>query len=129
MTSNKPYMIRALYDWLVDNGETPYLLVNADDPQVMVPRNFVDEGRMVLNLSPSAVVGLELGNEWISFSARFNGSPEDVHLPPTAVLGIYGKESNRGMLFPDEAEAGVERPDDEPDPPGSGNRPALRVVK
>ncbi|QYZ65885.1 MAG: peptidase [Gammaproteobacteria bacterium (ex Lamellibrachia satsuma)] len=129
MTSNKPYMIRALYDWLVDNGETPYLLVNADSPQVIVPQDFVDEGRIVLNLSPSAVVGLELGNEWISFSARFNGSPEDVHVPPAAVLGIYGKESNQGMLFPSDMETAAEHPDDEPDPPGPGSRPALRVVK
>ncbi len=75
MTSNRPYLIRALYEWLVDNALTPYLLVDADHEAVEVPQQFVSEGRIVLNIAPDAVVGLELGNEWISFSARFAGHP------------------------------------------------------
>jgi stringent starvation protein B len=129
MTSNRPYLIRALYDWLVDNGQTPYLLVNADYSGTVVPRQFVEEGRIVLNIDPAAVSGLELGNEWISFSARFSGVSEDILVPPEAVQGIYAKENGQGMLFPEEA-AGDGGPD-EPDPntPPSGGRPSLKVVK
>jgi len=129
MTSNRPYLIRALYEWLVDNAMTPYLLVDAEHRQVLVPRGFVDEGRIVLNINPSAVNDLELGNEWISFSARFSGVVEQVVVPPAAVLGIYAKENGRGMLFPPDEEQEQELPDDEPEPPKSGGKPSLKVVK
>lgn len=130
MTSNRPYLIRAFYDWLVDNGQTPYLLVNAEHSGTVVPRQFVDEGRIVLNIDPTAVGGLELGNEWISFSARFSGVSEDILVPPAAVQGIYAKENGQGMLFPDEASKQGENPE-EPDPGPStpGGRPTLKVVK
>ncbi len=129
MTSNRPYLIRALYDWLVDNGQTPYLLVNADYSGTVVPRQFVEDGRIVLNIDPTAVKGLELGNEWISFSARFSGVAEDILVPPAAVQGIYAKENGQGMLFPDEDGdgGGPEKP--EPDPNRPGGRPSLKVVK
>ena len=97
MTSNRPYLIRALYDWLVDNGQTPYLLVNADYSGTVVPRQFVEDGRIILNIDPAAVSQLELGNEWISFSARFSGVSEDVLVPPAAVQGIYAKENGQGL--------------------------------
>ncbi|MEJ2591906.1 MAG: ClpXP protease specificity-enhancing factor [Candidatus Thiodiazotropha sp.] len=131
MTSNRPYLIRALYEWLVDNGQTPYLLVNAEHSGTVVPRQFVEDGRIVLNIDPSAVSGLELGNDWISFSARFAGVAEDILVPPAAVQGIYAKENGQGMLFPDEATAGDDGPDDDPDPEPSkpGGRPSLKVVK
>jgi stringent starvation protein B len=130
MTSNRPYLIRALYEWLVDNELTPYLLVDADQPQVEVPREFVEGGRIVLNVNPRAISDLELGNDWISFSARFRGVLEHVLLPPAAVLGIYAKENGQGMLFPTEEPSG-EQPEDEPEPPkpGGGGPPALKVVK
>jgi stringent starvation protein B len=127
MSSNRPYLIRALYDWLVDNGQTPYLLVNADHSGTVVPRQFVEGGRIVLNIDPTAVSSLELGNEWISFSARFSGVSEDILVPPIAVQGIYAKENGQGMLFPDEEETGGDEP--EPDPHKPGGRPSLKVVK
>ena len=130
MTSNRPYLIRALYDWLVDNGQTPYLLVNAEHSGTVVPQQFVEDGRIILNIDPAAVSQLQLGNEWISFSARFSGVSEDILVPPAAVQGIYAKENGQGMLFPDEeaAEAEDEGPE-EPDPNRPGGRPTLKVVK
>jgi len=131
MTSNRPYLIRALYEWLLDNDLTPHLLVDADYENVIVPRQFVEEGRIVLNINPSAVMNLEMTNEIISFNARFGGKETDVVIPPLAVLGIYARENGRGMLFPDELE-GAEAEDDpddtDPTPPPKG-RPALKVVK
>ena len=128
MTSNRPYLIRALYEWLVDNQLTPYLLVDAEVPQVEVPREYVDEGRIVLNVNPQAISALELGNDWIRFSARFKGELRDVIVPPAAVLGIYAKENGQGMLFPME-ESSDGPPEDEPQPPKPGGRPSLKVVK
>ncbi|MCU7920610.1 MAG: ClpXP protease specificity-enhancing factor [Candidatus Thiodiazotropha sp. (ex Dulcina madagascariensis)] len=129
MSSNRPYLIRALYEWLVDNDRTPYLMVNAEYEGAVVPRRFVDDGRIILNVDPSAVSGLELGNEWISFSARFGGAAEDILIPPGAVMGVYAKENGQGMLFPDEEVTSDEDPGDEPDPSKPGKRPALKVVK
>lgn len=129
MTSNRPYLIRALYEWLVDNDLTPYLLVDANREAVQVPSRYVEDGRIVLNVSPSAVRDLQLGNELIAFEARFGGSAFSISLPPEAVLGVYARENGKGMLFPDE---GVERPDppkpDRPTPP-AGGKPSLKVVK
>jgi len=131
MTSNRPYLIRALYEWLLDNDLTPHLLIDADYDNVIVPRQFVEEGRIVLNINPSAVMNLEMTNEIISFNARFGGKETDVLIPPLAVLGIYARENGRGMLFPDEME-GVGNDDDpddtDPTPPPKG-RPSLKVVK
>ena len=129
MTSNRPYLIRALYDWLVDNDLTPYLLVDATHKRVVVPNEYVDGGRIVLNINPKAVSNLEIGNDWISFSARFSGASQQVMLPPGAVLGIYAKENGQGMLFPSEEGEDKDSPDDEPEPPKPGRRPSLKVVK
>ena len=129
MTSNRPYLIRAIYQWLVDNNQTPYLLVDAEHDQVLVPRDFVRDGRIVLNINPGAVTNLELGNDWISFSARFSGVAEEVVLPPAAVLGVYAKENGRGMLFHQDEELEGEQPDDEPRPPRTGGPPSLKGVK
>jgi stringent starvation protein B len=132
MSSNRPYLIRALYDWLLDNGQTPYLLVNAEHSGTVVPQQFVEDGRILLNIDPTAVAGLELGNEWISFSARFSGVSEDILLPPSAVQGIYSKENGQGMLFPDEETVGdgdPNDPDPDPTPNKPGGRPSLKVVK
>lgn len=131
MTSNRPYLIRALYEWLVDNGQTPYLLVNAEHSGTVVPRQFVEDGRIVLNIDPAAVSGLELGNEWIRFSARFAGVAEEILVSPAAVQGIYAKENGQGMLFPDEGPDGDDGPDGDSGPgrSGGGGRPSLKVVK
>ena len=128
LSSNRPYLIRALYDWLVDNRQTPYLLVNAKYKGTQVPRQFVEDGRIVLNIDPGAVSNLYLGNETISFRARFGGVAEDVLVPPGAVLGIYAKENGQGMLFP-EGQDGDDGTDHDPEPHKPGGRPSLKVVK
>lgn len=100
LISNKPYLIRAIYDWLVDNGLTPHMLVGATDERVVVPGEHVKEGRILLNLSPSAVRDLHLGNEMISFSARFSGRAREIFVPPDFVLGIFARENQElGLLF------------------------------
>lgn len=99
MTSNKPYFIRAMYDWIVDNDLTPYLLVDAEHPDVEVPQEFVSGGRIVLNVSPKACRGLHLENDKILFTARFSGQTTQIVLTPAAVLAIYAKENGRGMEF------------------------------
>lgn len=129
MTSNRPYLIRALYEWLVDNDLTPYLLVDANLDDVHVPSRYIEEGRIVLNVSPNAVRDLSLGNELIAFEARFGGAAFAISLPPEAVLGVYARENGKGMLFPDETVDDPEPPaPDQPTPP-TGGKPSLKVVK
>ena len=131
LISNRPYLIRALFEWLVDCGLTPYLLVDAMGDGVVVPEQHIKDGRIVLNIAPGAVKDLQLGNEGISFNARFDGAPMAVQFPPLAVLGIYSKEDGRGMLFPDEPGDNDDgSPEEEPDPPKpTRERPSLKVVK
>ncbi|MDX1811277.1 MAG: ClpXP protease specificity-enhancing factor [Gammaproteobacteria bacterium] len=125
MSSSRPYLLRALYDWINDNQMTAHIVVNADVDQVIVPRQFVEAGKIVLNISPSAVQGLELTNDFVSFSARFSGKAMDIFVPVYAVLAIYAKENGQGMVFSDEPGAPPpENPDDTPD-----DRPKLRLVK
>lgn len=138
MISSRPYLIRAIYDWIVDSGLTPYMLVSAQVADVTVPTQYIQDGKIILNVSPSAVRGLELTNEWVMFSARFSGVSMEVSLPPQAVLAIYAKENGRGMVFSEEDDVGdnegpddlppTDGGDDEPPQPPKG-RPSLRVVK
>ena len=134
MTSSRPYFLRAIYDWLVDNGLTPHLLVNAEVDGVTVPAAYVENGQVVLNIGPSAVRNLDLGNQTIAFDTRFGGTPMHVEVPQEAVLGIYARENGRGMLFPDAGETPSPTPpggdgDGDPDAPPAKGRPRLRVVK
>lgn len=100
LSSRRPYLIRALYEWVLDNDLTPHLLVAADAPGVDVPRQFVDEeGRITINISPSAVQGLTMDNDWITFSARFSGRGYAITVPPGTVLALYARENGEGMLF------------------------------
>ncbi|MCX7119145.1 MAG: ClpXP protease specificity-enhancing factor [Gammaproteobacteria bacterium] len=99
MTSNKPYFIRALFDWIVDNDFTPYLLVDAMHPDVEVPLEFVNGGRIILNIDPKACRGLHLNNDRIVFTAKFSGQTTQISLSPGAVLAVYAKENGRGMEF------------------------------
>lgn len=131
MTPSRPYLLRALYEWILDNNATPHVLVNAMHSEVQVPQDYVKDGQIVLNIAPSAVKALSLGNELITFNARFRGIPMDISVPLTAVIGIYAKENGRGMMF---EENGPDMPN--PDGPGTtdpapagGGRPSLRVVK
>lgn len=133
MTSLRPYLIRAIYDWLLNNGMTPYLLVNAMAEGTLVPQQYVQkDGSIVLNLNPGAVQELMLGDDYVDFSARFGGVPQSITVPVTAVMALYAKENGRGMVF--EADEG----DSQPPPPRSpkpdakppkSKRPVLTVVK
>jgi stringent starvation protein B len=131
MTSNRPYLVRALYEWITDNNLTPHLLVNAELAGVDVPRQYVHEGRIVLNINPYAVRGLQLGNDWIEFSARFGGVSHLIHIPTAAVMAIYARENGQGMVFGEEPGdgGGGDGGDDAPTTPQSGKKPTLKVVK
>lgn len=130
MVSSRPYLIRAIYDWIVDSGLTPYIMVNAEADNVTVPAQYIQDGRIILNVGPRAVHGLELSNDWVMFSARFSGVSQEVSLPPEAVLAVYAKENGRGMVFNEEDTIGDEPkpPPHKPEPPVKG-KPTLRVVK
>lgn len=124
MTPNRPYLIRAINEWLLDNQCTPHLLVNAEAKGVDVPTQYIQDGKIVLNIGPNAVEGLRVSNEEVTFLARFSGVSQLVSLPVDAVLAIYAKENGRGMMFNEEESE--PDPDDPRDKPG---RPALKVVK
>jgi len=159
LTARRPYLLRAFYEWLLDNQLTPHLVVDINLPGVMVPLEYARDGQIVLNIAPRAVGNLELGNDEVRFNARFGGVPRQVNVPLNAVLAIYARENGAGTMFEPEPayEEGGEhnftaeknepetvmsvidgdRPDnssdddDNPDdtPPPRGGRPALRVVK
>ena len=105
MNSNRPYLLRALYDWICDNRLTPCLLVDTRGDDLSVPRDFVEDNRIVLNVSPAAVRELELGNDRVRFKGRFAGRSIGVYFPVAAVLAIYARENGRGMIFPEEEQA------------------------
>lgn len=129
MTSNRPYLMRALYDWISDNGLTPYLLVDAMFPGIEVPNGIAKDGRIVLNTAARAVSHLQIGKDAISFSARFGGVSHAIHVPLAGVLAIYAQENGQGMMFP--ADEGVPEPP-EPQTPrveDKPKRPKLSVVK
>ena len=96
MTSSRPYLIRALYDWLVDNGLTPYIMVDANYPEVSVPQQFVNDGKIILNIAPSAVAALAMGNHVVEFKARFSGISHHIVVPVMAISAIYSGDSDGG---------------------------------
>ena len=116
MTSHRPYLLRALYEWIADNGMTPHILVDAQLPGVRVPPHTVKEGRVVLNIADRAVAKLELDNEAVRFTARFGGVSHPVVVPVSAVLAIYARETGQGMALPEDT-GNTAPPDDEPTPP------------
>lgn len=134
MTSSRPYLIRAIYDWLLDNSLTPYLMVHACYPEVSVPQQYVKDNKIILNASPTAVSGMAMGNKAIEFKARFSGIPHHIYVPVMAVGAIYAYENGRGMVFNEEDDDPPDLTDPTPpegSPPSSdkGGRPHLRVVK
>lgn len=137
MTANRPYLLRAFYDWIVDNKCTPYLVVDASFPAVRVPQQFVQNGQIVLNVLPSAVGNLQLGNDLITFNARFSGQPFALSIPVKAVLAIYARENGAGTVFTleeeddDEQDYLVDNPDDDlpPEPPKPTRGNHLKVIK
>ncbi len=140
MSSSRPYIVRALYDWIIENECTPYILVNAFDDNVEVPQEHVKDGQIILNISPSAVQSLFIRGEAVEFDGRFAGIPKRVYVPIASVMGIYAKENGQGMIFDPDASlpkppnptgtndpAGLRGPNTKPS--ASGKKPALRVVK
>lgn len=145
MTSKRPYLLRALYAWIADNGMTPHLVVDASQPGVQVPSFAVNDGRVVLNVAERAVAGLEMGNDLITFTARFGGVSHSVRVPMSAVLLIYARETGQAMALPDDVDlppdqdaAGMREDDeghddgdgggdDQTPPPRKGGH--LRIVK
>lgn len=102
MTSRRPYLLRAMNEWILDNGNTPHLLVDALAEGVEVPNQYIKEGKIVLNISPNAVRDLELGNELVLFNARFSGRVFNIRIPVRNVLAVYAKENGMGLVFPEE---------------------------
>lgn len=143
MNSSRPYLVRALYEWIVDNECTPHLLVNVDFPAVQVPKGFDRDGQIVLDISPEAVRNLHMDNEAVSFDGRFGGVSHTLYMPVGAILGIYAQENGQGMVFElepplddedDLLDDAVEPDDDGPpeggsQPPRPSGRPSLKVVK
>ncbi len=129
MTSSRPYLIRAMYDWITDNGLTPYISVNANYVGVQVPQEHVKEGYIVLNISPTACQGLHLDNDRIVFTARFSGISKQIAVAPAAVFAIYAKENGRGMEFAEEADETSPSTEIGKGKPKRKGKPALTLVK
>lgn len=133
MTANQPYLLRAFYEWIVDNNLTPYIVVDAHYPGAQVPQEFVQDGQIVLNVSPASTGKLHLGLEEVSFEARFGGVPRNLIIPCPAVLAIYAKENGAGTVFTVEDTADtkdVEELDVQEAPPQpKKGKPTLTVVK
>jgi stringent starvation protein B len=135
MKSRRPYLLRAMHEWISDSQCTPHLVVDAGITGVEVPRQFVQDGKIVLNVSWSATAQLQLGNDELSFSGRFGGASMQVRIPIAAVLAIYARETGQGMIFADDAEQPPpggppqEPAPQEPAPKAKGGRAKLKVVK
>jgi len=129
MTSNRPYLLRALYEWIADNNMTPHVLVEAGADGVDVPDQAIQKGKVILNIDNAAVRELDLGNDWLNFKARFSGSEYRVTVPIEAVLAIYSKENGQGMMFAQDD--GTEPPTDPGTDPDNkpARRPHLKIVK
>jgi len=125
MTSLKPYLIRSIYEWIIDNELTPHLLVDAENSNAVLPLQLIEDGKIVLNIRPQAIQGLILGNDEIQFSARFSGKPMNIVASVAAVMAIYAKENGKGMIFDQEDE----KPENTPPETKPPTRPTLRVVK
>jgi stringent starvation protein B len=140
MNPRRPYLLRAIHEWISDSNCTPHLVVDAGYPGVEVPRQYVKDGKIVLNVSWTATAQLKLGNDEVSFSARFGGSSMNVRVPVAAVLAIYARETGQGMIFSDD-DAGPPAPspsppsDSSPEPskapssPNDQRRAKFKVVK
>jgi stringent starvation protein B len=143
VTSSKPYLIRALYEWILDNGLTPYIMVNADIPGTKVPRQYVKDGQLILNIGPNSSSHLQMTNDRLEFKASFGGSPFNVLMPIAAVQAIYARENGQGMFFGEDIPGGGDNNGGENLPAGSDSasddnsaakpapskRPHLKIIK
>jgi stringent starvation protein B len=133
LRSRRPYLLRAMHEWISDNHQTPHIVVDATMSGVDVPTQYVQDGKIILNVSLNATSSLNLGNDAVMFRARFGGATHDVTVPIAAVMGIYARETGQGMIF-SEADAPVPPPQAPTEPPAGGTepkrvRPTLKVVK
>lgn len=132
LKSRRPYLLRAMHEWISDNQQTPHIVVDASIAGVEVPRQYVQDGKIILNVSLNATSGLNLGNEGVVFRARFGAATYDVNVPIAAVMGIYARETGQGMIF-SEADAPSPPPQTPPEKPTGGEpkraKPTLKVVK
>jgi stringent starvation protein B len=129
--SRRPYLLRAMHQWMTDSGFTPHVIVNAEAPDAQLPRAYARDGKIVLNLSYNATDRLDIGNDWVGFEARFSGVVQHVRFPVSAVLGVYARETGEGMVFSEQ--------DGDPEPPAGppagpapeepAKRPRLKIVK
>lgn len=130
MNSSRPYLLRALHEWIVDNELTPHLMVDATRTGVDVPEQHVNDGKIVLNIAPKAIINLVMNNDWVTFDARFSGVVHRIRIPVNAILSIYAVENGRGMFFDeedgDDTPPPSHTPDDEDRKKGP---PQLKVVK
>jgi stringent starvation protein B len=127
-SKQRPYLIRAMHEWMADNGLTPHIVADASFDGLEIPVEHVKDGKIVLNVSLTATRELVLGNEYIDFEARFNGVPRRISVPVGAVLGIYARETGQGMVFSEESPPDPDTPETPPDPEPPG-KPHLKVVK
>ena len=128
MTSNRPYLLRALYEWISANKMTPHILVDASVEGVDVPEQAVQKGKVILNIDNAAVHELNMANDWLSFNARFSGRRYEVKVPLEAVLAIYAKENGQGMMFAQE-EGNIPPTDPDSGPDSDSRKPHLKLVK
>jgi len=112
LTPTRPYLARAIYEWICDNNLTPHLLVDATQPNTMVPEQFIQDGQIVLNIAPHAVHKLNMSNKTITFSARFGGVSRDIYVPLNAVMGIYARENGQGLFFDPNEYEDIQIPED-----------------
>lgn len=134
MISRRPYFLRAMNDWIVDSGHTPHVVIDAHVAGVEAPEGYVNDGKLIVNISPSATQNLDFGNEYLAFDARFGGTPHTVMAPVPAVLAIYARETGDGIVFSDDDEPPSPDPGAGDHPPTSnrpkpGGPPHLKVVK
>ena len=134
MLSRKPYLLRAMHQWIVDSGMTPHMVVDVEVPGVEVPPGYAKDGKMILNTSYEATQGLQIAADQVEFSARFGGVARNLFIPMDAVLAIYAQETGEGMIFGPEQEPTPPTPPEGPedgdgDQPASSRRPSLKVVK
>ena len=128
MTPSTPYLIRGLYEWILDNDMTPYLLVDVSEVDVHFPQNLINDNKIILNISPSAVMNLLVDNATIEFSAKFSGVDKFISFPVSSVLAIYSRENGSGMIF-DKSEESSESTSQSNKPSDKNSPSVLRIVK
>jgi len=129
MTPLKPYLVRALHDWIISNGLTPYLLVDANFKDVQVPLSYISDDKIILNTHPDAVDDWVFDNDAISFSARFSGKSENLYVPINSILAAYAKENGKGMMFDERFEDDMPPEPEDPQPTSTVKKPVLKIVK